>query len=127
MNEQRRIRVAILEDCEKLARVTARFLEMKGYKCEAAHSGESGMELVRSFMPQVVLCNLELGGRMSGCDVAEEISRSIEPKPLLVAVTSDGMAEDFERTKQAGFDRHLVKPVSGEHLLETVAAAPARC
>jgi CheY-like chemotaxis protein len=60
---------------------------------------------------------------MNGLEVAKRLrARDRLPRPTLIAVTGWNKAEDVERTRDAGFDIHLVKPVSEDQLLELLQA-----
>jgi CheY-like chemotaxis protein len=72
--------------------------------------------MAREFQPEMVLLDIGLPG-MSGYDIARELRRIPGlDAALVVAMTGYGQAEDQERTRAAGFDRHLVKPVDVEVL-----------
>jgi CheY-like chemotaxis protein len=62
---------------------------------------------------------------MNGYDAARAIRRACPgPGPALIAVTGWGLEEDRRRSKDAGFDHHLVKPVSAERLNALLASLP---
>jgi len=61
-------------------------------------------------LPDVLLLDIALPG-INGYQVAQQIGGLLKPKPLLIAVTGYGLEGDRQRTLEAGFDHHLVKPV----------------
>jgi CheY-like chemotaxis protein len=92
------------------------FLELSGYEVELACSGADGLTAARHFHPEVVLCDLGLPG-MSGFEVAAELRRDPATRSAkLIAVTGYGRDEDRRRSKEAGFDLHLTKPVDPAQL-----------
>jgi two-component system CheB/CheR fusion protein len=89
---------------------------------QVAHDGPSAVEAALSFRPEVILLDIGLPG-LSGYEVAERLRRRPEfARTLLVAMTGWGQEEDRRRSKEVGFDRHLVKPVDPESIRELVDA-----
>jgi CheY-like chemotaxis protein len=69
------------------------------------------------------LAILDIGmPELSGYDVAERLQSLINPAPKLVALSGYGQPQDMHRSKVAGFERHLVKPVEMAGLLELVSS-----
>jgi CheY-like chemotaxis protein len=106
-----RRRVLIVDDNQDAANSLALVLDHKGHETRVVYSARSALELVQSFSPDVALLDIGLA-EMDGYDLA----RHLRAKPgldglRLVAVTGYGQAEDRERSKAAGFDDHIVKPV----------------
>jgi two-component system CheB/CheR fusion protein len=76
-----------------------------------AHSGAAALDLADSYQPDVVLLDIGMPG-MDGYEVARRIRR--QPRTagaMLVALTGYGQENDLERSRAAGFNFHLVKPV----------------
>jgi CheY-like chemotaxis protein len=96
-------------------------LERFGHEVATATDGESGVEMVKSLRPDVVLSSIELA-RLNGYGVTEAIREALPQKPLLVAHSSYSKSEISQRAKQAGFDRYLGKPASVELLLRVIAS-----
>jgi CheY-like chemotaxis protein len=91
-------------------------LEFGGHAVEVAYSGSSAIEKARGFSPEIVLCDVGLPG-MDGYEVA----RAIRADPVLsgvalVALTGYAAPDDIPRSRAAGFDQHLAKPLSMERL-----------
>jgi PAS domain S-box-containing protein len=104
-------RVLVVDDNRDSALSLATFLGMAGHDTRTAHDGREALEACASSWPQVVVLDIGLPG-MSGYEVAREIrARPGGERLLLVAVTGWGQAEDRRRSREAGFDVHLVKPV----------------
>jgi len=109
-------RVLVVEDNPDAAATMRDFLELSGHEVELACSGMDGLEAARHFHPEVVLCDLGLPG-MSGFEVAAELRRDPATRSAkLIAVTGYGRDEDRRRSKEAGFDLHLTKPVDPAQL-----------
>jgi signal transduction histidine kinase/ActR/RegA family two-component response regulator len=109
--------IVLIEDNVDANQSLAAVLQMAGHEVVSAYDGPAGATLALAIAPQVVLCDLGLPG-MDGLQVATLLrNSSAEPRPMLVALTGYGLAGDLERSKAAGFDAHLVKPVDPRALL----------
>jgi signal transduction histidine kinase/ActR/RegA family two-component response regulator len=109
-------RILVVEDNPDAAATLRDFLELSGHEVELAVSGLDGVQAARKFHPEVVLCDLGLPG-MDGFEVAAELRRDPETASAkLIAVTGYGREEDRRRSKEAGFDLHLTKPVDPAQL-----------
>ena len=104
-------KVLVVEDNPDAGAMMRDFLELSGHEVELAVSGTDGVEAARQFHPEVVLCDLGLPG-MNGYEVAAELRRDPSTRSVrLIAVTGYGRDEDRRRSKEAGFDLHLTKPI----------------
>jgi two-component system CheB/CheR fusion protein len=92
-------------------------LQIEGHEVRSAASGEAALEIARSFQPHLVLLDIGLQG-MDGYEVARQLraQQAEDEKICLVAVTGYGHDAARARSEEAGFDQHLVKPVSPETL-----------
>jgi len=114
----RRLDVVVIEDNDDVGDTLAEFLEEEGHHVRIARTGEQGLTLVREAKPMVVICDLGLPG-MDGLEVCRSIrALALEQPPVLVAITAWGSGGDRQRTRDAGFDHHLLKPVSPDKLFE---------
>jgi CheY-like chemotaxis protein/two-component sensor histidine kinase len=112
-------RVLIIEDNEDASEVLVELLKQWGHEVRASSDGASALIAARQFQPELVLLDIGLPG-MNGYDVALELRRIPGVKDaLLVAMTGYGQSEDQERSRAAGVDLHLVKPVAVD-VLENV-------
>lgn len=115
-NRSVRSRVLVVDDNEDAASSLAMLLARIGNDVQTANDGQSALEVLQAFKPSVVLLDLGMPG-MSGYEVAERAQYLPEGKRCsLVALTGWGQDEDRQRTKEAGFKAHLVKPVKIEAL-----------
>jgi CheY-like chemotaxis protein len=87
-----------------------------------ASDGAAALEVARAMRPDVVLLDIGLP-LMDGYEVARRF-RAEGGRSTLVAVTGFGQAADRERTRAAGFDRHVVKPIDLAGLMRLVEEAP---
>jgi signal transduction histidine kinase/CheY-like chemotaxis protein len=120
-------RVLVVEDNVDTATTLRDFLELSGFEVELAGSGTEGVETARRFLPDVVLCDLGLPG-LNGYEVAAELRRDpATATTRLIALTGYGRDEDRRRSRDAGFDLHLIKPVEPtllRRLLGSVQSEP---
>jgi signal transduction histidine kinase len=108
--------IVVIEDSRDIAEALAGLLEEMGHRVWVARGGASGLALIEEQRPTVVLCDLGLP-EMDGIEVCRRVRRlEIGKQPLMVALTGWGRDDDRRRTKDAGFDAHLVKPPSIEAL-----------
>ena len=120
-----RLSVVVIEDNHDAADLLALWLENLGHVVQVARSGPDGVALVQEVRPDIVLCDIGLPG-MDGIEVCRRVQDlQLGARPIMVALTGWGMEADRQRTGDAGFDHHLVKPVALDKLrdiLESVRA-----
>jgi signal transduction histidine kinase/ActR/RegA family two-component response regulator len=114
----RPMHVLIVEDNQDGREVLREMLEASGHRVDVAVDGLEGIARATRTPPDVLLTDIGLPG-VDGYEVARRVRAICSPVPYLVALTGYGMPEDRRRTREAGFDEHLVKPVDFE-LLERV-------
>lgn len=104
-------RVLLIDDNTDAAESLAQLLSLSGHDAQTAVDGPTGLRAAVEFKPEVIFCDLGLPG-MSGYEVAKALRALPEGRAVvLVALTGYGQPSDREKTAQAGFDAHLVKPV----------------
>jgi two-component system CheB/CheR fusion protein len=114
-------RVLIADDNRDAAESLAALLRLAGHQVVTAIDGVAAIEAAPEFLPEVALLDIGMP-RLNGYEVARRIRQ--EPwgrEMLLVALTGWAKEEDQRRTKEAGFDIHLVKPADPADLLELLA------
>ena len=117
-------KILVVEDNPDAAATMRDLLELSGHEVELANSGADGVQAARAFHPEVVLCDLGLPG-MNGFEVAAELRRDPSTSSAkLIAVTGYGRDEDRRRSKEAGFDLHLTKPVDPAQLKAVLQERP---
>ena len=114
--------VLVVDDNHDVAESTAVLLRLAGCEVHLAHDGEEALRLVPRVRPDAVLLDIGLP-RMNGYEVAERIRSDPENRGILiVAVSGYGQQEHRLRSKQAGFDQHVVKPIDPTALAGLLAA-----
>jgi len=109
-------RVLIVDDNVDAAGMLAAVLRHCSHEVSVAHSGTEALQLAQTFRPEVVLLDIGMPG-MDGFEVARRLRKlDPQPRPLIIAVTGWGASDDERRTREAGFDLHLVKPVEQSQL-----------
>lgn len=118
-------RVLVIDPCADTVESTALLLRLWGHDVQGVRSGTKALAAARVYQPDVVLMEIRLPG-LDGCEVARRLRQDgAAPGLLLVAVTGSGDERSRRRTRGAGFDCHLVKPVE-PGLLERLLAARSR-
>jgi two-component system CheB/CheR fusion protein len=116
-------RILVVEDNEDAAQVLVMLLDHLGHDARAFATGSAALEAAGSFGPDVALIDIGLPG-MDGYDLARELRRIRGlGTTRLIAMTGYGHAAARERSREAGFHEHLVKPVSAEALETLVGNA----
>ena len=118
------LRVLVVDDNVDSATTMAALLSMCGHEVRTAHDGVRALAEVKRFKPDVAILDIGMP-RMNGYAVARRIREAFNTaQPLLIAVTGWGQDEDRDRSKAAGFDHHLVKPVDPAALSALVSTRP---
>ena len=112
-------RVLVVEDQQDSASTLKMVLALEGHEVELAANGLEALKRFKSFQPDVVVMDLGLPG-MTGFEVARKIRTIKGHRPLLVALTGYGQAEDMAQSVDAGFDHHVVKPADIAQLLSLI-------
>jgi CheY-like chemotaxis protein len=100
----------VVDDNRDAATTLALLLRLKGHTVRVAHDGASALESAAAFRPDVVFLDIGMPA-MDGYEVARRLRQVPELRHTrLVALTGWGQEEDRQRSLQAGFDHHLVKP-----------------
>ena len=116
-------RILVIEDNVDAADSLKEALELSGHQVQVAYNGPEGITKARQFRPDVVLSDVGLPG-MDGYQVARAFRADATLKTtFLVAITGYASPEDTQRATEAGFQRHLAKPLSLQ-ALEDLLAAP---
>ncbi|RYZ38620.1 MAG: response regulator [Myxococcaceae bacterium] len=109
-------RVLIVDDNKDAADVLSESLTFLGCDTRVAYDGPSGLEAAKGFRPEIALLDIGLPV-MDGYELARLLRQQEEPRVMkLVAVTGYGQESDRQRSRAAGFDAHLVKPLHFETL-----------
>ena len=111
-----RVRLVVVDDSTDHLESLGMLLRLMGHEVFLAASGPEALEAIAHHDPDVALIDIGLPG-MTGYEVARRIREQAKYRHIvLVAQTGWGQTEDRLRSSEAGFDHHLVKPVSREEL-----------
>jgi CheY-like chemotaxis protein len=115
-------RILVVDDNQDSAESLATLLRLSGNETYIAHDGLAAVEAAGTFRPDVVLLDIGMP-RLNGRDAAKRIRDQPWGKNMvLVAITGWGQDEDRRKSKEAGFDIHMVKPVDLGLLMKLLAA-----
>jgi len=119
-------RVLIVDDNEDAAETLAEMIAEADHKVEVAHDGPAALAIVQRFHPEIAILDIGLPV-MDGYELAARLRERFGPGLRLIAVTGYGQDHDRARSRHAGFEHHLVKPVKLRDLARCLAdPAPAK-
>jgi two-component system CheB/CheR fusion protein len=108
--------VLVVDDNRDSAEVLSQLLTITGHQVQTDYSGATALESAAAFHPDVVLLDIGLPG-LDGYEVAKRLRQKPEFKQtLLIAVSGYCQEQDRKRSREAGFDHHLAKPIDHETL-----------
>ncbi len=114
-------RILLIEDNADSRESLQLLLQMEGHQVETAGDGRRGLELARELAPDLVLVDIGLPG-LNGYQVAQGLASHPERGRMrVVALTGYGQESDHQRSREAGFDLHLVKPVEPARLRDLLS------
>ncbi|WP_345817163.1 MEDS domain-containing protein (plasmid) [Paraburkholderia sp. PREW-6R] len=116
----KKLKILVLDDEPDIVEATAALLEVHGHDVRRAYEAQDALSAAHAFRPDVVLADIGLPG-IDGY----EFARRLKSDPhighaRLIAVTGYGSKADKDRSREAGFDLHLVKPVAPNVLLQSL-------
>lgn len=118
-------RILVVDDNVDAADSMGQLLEMLGNEVRTAHDGEAGIRAAEAFRPAVVLMDIGMP-KMNGYEACRRIREQPWGKDMvLVALTGWGQEDDRQKSADAGFDHHLVKPVETAALMKLLAGLEA--
>ncbi len=114
-------RILVVDDNVDAANSLSELLKLLGNDTRTAGDGQEGVDMAAEFRPEAILLDIGLP-KLDGY----EVCRSIRAQPwgtdiLLVAITGWGQPDDRRRSREAGFDHHMVKPVDPRALMALLA------
>jgi CheY-like chemotaxis protein len=117
------LKILVVDDNKDGATSLALLLKLTGHTSRAAHSGPDGLRVAGEFRPDVIFLDIGLPG-MSGYEVARKLRQDAALKgTTIVALTGWGSEEDRRKSREAGCDEHLTKPVDADAVRRVLAAA----
>jgi CheY-like chemotaxis protein len=118
-----RRRILVVDDNVDAAESLRMLLGADGHRVAVSHDGEAALEHAAALLPEIVFLDIGLPG-LDGYEVAQRLRQMPAlAGTLIVAMTGYGQPDDLKRSLEAGFDRHLVKPVDPaaiEHMVDQV-------
>lgn len=117
---QQPLNILIVDDNEASAKTLGWMMELLEHNVKLAHDGADAIETAKSFVPDVVLLDIGLPG-MNGYEVcsAMRLLPCLE-SAVFIAQTGWGQNEHRQRSKEAGFHYHLVKPIDMDELQKLI-------
>ena len=118
-------RILVVDDNRDAAESLAILLKLSGNETHTAHDGLEAVETAAQVRPDLILLDIGLP-KMNGYEAARRIREQPWGKSMvLVALTGWGQDEDRQKSRDSGFDGHLVKPVNPVALTELLAGIPS--
>jgi CheY-like chemotaxis protein len=112
------MKVLVVDDNRDAALSLSMLVSLLGYESRTAYDGEQALEIADHFVPDVVLLDLGMP-KMDGFEACRRIrTRDWGARAAVIAITGWGQSEDQRKTRDAGFDRHLLKPVAADAIVE---------
>ncbi len=121
------LRILLVEDNRDAAVTLKLMLALMGHDVAVAYDGDEGLAMARTFLPDVVISDLGLPGKLDGYALANKLRA--EPTlagVYLIALSGYGQDDDRVRTQGVGFDKHFVKPIDPDQLQAVLNIAKQR-
>jgi PAS domain S-box-containing protein len=114
---KKKSRVLVVEDHADAALVLVDLLSRWGHDVRSAGDGAGALQVSKAFRPEIAIVDIGLPG-MDGYAVARALRSELGPDPgvVLIALTGYGQEQDRLRSREAGFDHHVVKPADAAHI-----------
>ncbi len=114
------MRILVVDDNIDSAESLSEVIQMLGHQTLVGHDGLEAIRHAQTFRPQVLLLDIGLP-HVSGHEAAKRIRQQPWGKDmLLIALSGWGQQEDRQKSREAGFDHHFVKPVDLDTLMKVV-------
>jgi len=125
-HEPSALKILVADDTEAAALMLGKLLEVMGHRSRVAHDGVEALEQFIAEMPDLVISDIGMP-RMDGYELAQRIrALPATQNVYLVALTGHNDENDKVRAKEAGFDRHLAKPVGLDMLEDLLNSLSSR-
>jgi CheY-like chemotaxis protein len=111
-----RHKILVVDDNRDTATSCSQLFKTLGHDVQTAYDGIAALELARTFKPEAIFLDIGLPG-MNGFEVVKTLRQEGHRNEIIIAVSGYGQPEDRQRSREAGFDEHLVKPVQQESLV----------
>jgi CheY-like chemotaxis protein len=114
-------RILVVDDHPDTARSYCELLTVMGHQCEYRTDARQARDAAKSLRPHIVLLDIGLHPDLDGHQVAKMLREDFGRDLVIVAITAYGRDEDRARTRRAGFDAHVTKPIDVK-LLESIVS-----
>jgi signal transduction histidine kinase len=115
------VRILVVDDSKDTAESLALLLRLEGHEVRMAHDAPAALEIAQLFRPEVAILDIGLP-KIDGYELGRRLRDQVKDgKILLIALTGYGQAADRRRSREVGFDHHVVKPVDPVALQELIA------
>ena len=118
-------RILVVDDHPDTARSYSELLSAMGHQCRYTTNPREAIPLARALNPQLALLDIGLSPDLDGHLLARQLRAEFGSRITLIAVTAYGRDEDRKRTRKAGFDAHVTKPMD-MGLLESIVDTACR-
>jgi CheY-like chemotaxis protein len=115
-------RILVVDDNRDTALGCAAIFRARGHEVQVAYDGVEALSVARASKPEAIFLDIGLPG-MNGFDVVKTLRNEGFTNELIIAVSGYGQPEDRQRSNEAGFDEHLVKPVHEDILIAALRRA----
>lgn len=120
-NNSKKLTVLIVEDNADMRRVISGILQVKGCKTIMTHGYEEALEIIRNESPDIVSCDIQLKGKLSGLDLARTIRKDERTAHLfLIAISGYSGEHERQAALEAGFNMFFSKPVKFADLTRAI-------
>lgn len=117
--------IVVIEDNDDFRELLSTLLRFRGHHVRTARDGTAGLSLLLESCPEAAFIDIDLPGLDGHAIASRARAAVVERPPYLIAMTGFGQHDDRRRSLAAGFDGHLVKPVTIEVIERALRAAPA--
>lgn len=114
-----KLKILVVDDAKENARLFKIYLSTAGAEVDVANNGEEALTKVDEKNYDIILLDLQMPGK-DGYQVLKELREKLYLNPI-VALTAHAMEDERRKTKKAGFDGHIVKPIQSHDLVEKVS------
>lgn len=114
-----KLKILVVDDAKENARLFKIYLSNAGADVDIANNGEEALHKVDGKNYDIILLDLQMPGK-DGYQVLKELREKLYFNPV-VALTAHAMEDERRKTKKAGFDGHIVKPIQSHDLIEKVS------
>ena len=119
------LQVLIIEDKVSLSRTLQILIEVEGHHVLLADEAEAALSMLDDWIPDLIISDLTIPGIMDGWQLVEQIRQSIpeDKLPYMVALSGLAQPSDIQRSLDAGFHKHLAKPINSQEILTCLESA----